>query len=70
MNELKKLLVDLGRDAKLSAEYEQDPDAVMKARGLPDEARKAMKAQDVQAVSKLSGLNDCHLTNKTIKCHD
>jgi len=70
MDELKKLLMDLGRDAKLADEYEHDPDAVMKARGLPEEARKAMKAKDVDSVRKLSGLGECHLANSTIKCHD
>lgn len=70
MESLKQLLRDLGGDAKLAAEYQADPDAVMKARGLPDEARKAMKAKDVETVRKLAGLGEVHLVNSTIKCHD
>lgn len=70
MEALKKLLKDLGGDAKLAAEYEADPDAVMKARDLPEEARKAMREKDVEAVRKLAGLGEVHLVNSTIKCHD
>lgn len=70
MDALKQLLKELGSDAKLAAEYEHDPDSVMKARGLPDDAVQAMKAKDVDTVRKLSGLAECHLSNSTIKCHD
>ena len=45
MEALRKLLKDLGSDAKLAAEYERSPDEVMKARGLPEDARAAMKAK-------------------------
>ncbi len=70
MQALRKLLKDLGSDAKLAAEYEDNPDAVMQARGLPEDARAAMKREDVEAVRKLSGLAEVHLSNSTIKCHD
>ncbi|MDZ7791793.1 MAG: hypothetical protein U5L08_15120 [Xanthomonadales bacterium] len=70
MEALRKLLKDLGSDAKLAAEYERNPDEVMKARGLPEDARAAMKGKDVEAVRKLAGLGEVHLSNSTIKCHD
>lgn len=70
MKELKRLLKDLGSDAALAAEYEKDPDGVMKRRELPEEAREAMKRNDVDAVRRLSGLREVHLTNSTIRAHD
>lgn len=70
MQELKQLLKDLGSDAELAAEYEKDAEAVMQRRGLSREARDAMKAKDVDAVRRLSGLREVHLTNSTIHAHD
>jgi len=69
MEELKQLLKDLGSDATLAAEYEKDPDAVMMHRGIDEEARKAMKEKDTDAVRRLAGLRDVHLTNSTITTH-
>lgn len=70
MDALKQLLKDLGSDAGLSAEYEKDPDGVMQKRGLSDEAREAMKHRDLDAVRRLSGLGEVHLTNSSVKSHD
>lgn len=70
MDALKRLLKDLGGDANLVEEYERDPDSVMKERSLPDEAREAMKRKDLDAVRRLSGLGEVHLTNSSIKSHD
>lgn len=70
MEELQRLLKDLGSDAELAAEYERDPEGVMKSRGLSAEAIDAMKRKDVDAVRRLSGLKDVHLTNSTIHSHD
>jgi len=70
MQALKQFLIDLGADAALAAEYERDPDAVMQARGLSDEERAALRQGDIDAVRRLSGLREVHLTNSTIKSHD
>lgn len=70
MEALKQLLKDLGSDAELAAEYEKDPDGVMKKRGIPDEARKAMISKNLDEVRRLSGLRDVHLINSTIHAHD
>ncbi|RFF27062.1 MULTISPECIES: hypothetical protein [unclassified Wenzhouxiangella] len=70
METLKQLLKDLGSDAKLAAEYEKDPDGVMEKRDLSDEAREAMKRKDLDAVRRLSGLDEVHLTNSTVNAHD
>ncbi|MEN1728527.1 MAG: hypothetical protein AAGJ52_08800 [Pseudomonadota bacterium] len=69
MSELIRLLKDLGQDAKLAAAFEQDPDSVLKHYDLSDEAIKALKAGDIDAIRKLSGLDDVHMTNSTIKSH-
>jgi hypothetical protein len=70
MEALKQLLKDLGSDAELAAEYEKDPDGVMAKRDIPDEAREAMKRKDLDAVRRLSGLREVHLSNSTIQSHD
>lgn len=70
MDTLKQFLQDLGRDAKLAAEYESDPEDVMKRRGLSGEAREAIRRKDVDSVRRLSGLSKVHMTNSTIKSHD
>jgi len=70
MDALKQLLKELGSDAKLAAEYEKDPGGVMKTRGLSDEARDAMERKDVDAVRRMTGLGEVHLSNSTVKSHD
>jgi hypothetical protein len=70
MEALKQLLKDLGSDAELAAEYEKDPDGVMKKRGIPDEAREAMIRKDLDAIRRLSGLDEVHLTNSSVHSHD
>lgn len=69
MDNLKKLLLDLGQDAALERAYENDPDAVIAKYGLDDAAAAALKAGDLDTLRKLSGLDELHLTNSTIKAY-
>lgn len=70
MSSLIDMLKDLGRDAALEGEFEKDPDTVMDRYELGGEERKALKAEDVESVKRLTGLSDVHLTNGTIKSYD
>ncbi|MDX1625339.1 MAG: hypothetical protein R3323_02390 [Wenzhouxiangellaceae bacterium] len=69
MEQLKGLLLDLGRDAELAARFEEDPDAVLDEYGIPAHATEAVKRGDVDALKALTGLADLHLTNSTIKAY-
>jgi hypothetical protein len=66
---LKQLLIDLGRDAELADDYRENPKAVMKKYELDDRAVLAMLNNDVEAVKKLSGLDEVH-SNGVIKAHE
>lgn len=67
MSVLINLLNDLGKDAELAAEFEQDPDGIGRRYGLNDEELRALTSGDVDAVRKLSGLDNLKRTNSTIK---
>ncbi len=69
MDNLTKLLVDLGGDAELEGRYRSDPDAVIAEYGLSDEAAAALKKGDLDALRKLSGLNELRMTNSTVKAY-
>ena len=69
MDNLTKLLVDLGRDAELEARYRSDRDDVIAEYGLSDEAAEALKKGDLDALRKLSGLDELRLTNSTVKAY-
>ncbi len=58
MSKLLKLMRELGRNAALAAEYERDPEGVMRHAGLSDEERKAMLEMDFEAIKRLTGLAD------------
>jgi hypothetical protein len=66
---LKQLLIDLGRDAELADDYRNDSKAVMERYQLDDRAVLAMLNNDVEAVKKLSGLDEVH-ANGIIKAHE
>lgn len=70
MASLIDLLKDLGRDAALEGKYEKDPDSVIADYELSEEERKALKDMDVEAVKRLAGLEEVHVTNGTIKAYD
>ena len=57
MSGLKKLLIDLGKDAALAEAYEQNPKQVMGRYKLGDEEMDAMLKKDVETLKRLSGLN-------------
>lgn len=58
MSKLLKLMRELGRDAALAAEYERDPEGVMRRSGLSEEERKALRDKDFEAIKRLTGLAD------------
>ena len=66
---LRQLLIDLGKDGDLDAKYKEDPKAVMKRYELEDREVLAMLNKDVEAVKKLSGLEEVH-SNGSIKAHE
>ena len=69
MENLKKLMFDLGQDAELEKRYGSERDAVIAEYKLSDEAAAALKNEDLDAIRKLSGLTDVHLINSTIKAY-
>lgn len=69
MSELVRLLTDLGQDAELAEQWEKDPDSVLKDYKLDDDVIKALKAGDVEAIKKASGMDNVHLTNVTISAY-
>jgi len=69
MSNLVRLLKDLGQDAKLAGAYEKDPDAVLSNYDLNKDEIKALKAGDLDAIRKASGLKELHMINTTIKSH-
>ena len=69
MSELIRILNDLGRDAQLAEAYSEDPDSVLAEYDLSDAEVKAMKSGDVERVKDISGLNEIHMTQSTIKSY-
>lgn len=69
MENLRKLLFDLGADAELARSFEQNPDEVLVEYSIDGAAAKAIKSADLEALRKLSGLDELHLTNTTIKAY-
>jgi hypothetical protein len=69
MSDLVRLLKDLGQDASLAETYEQDPVSVLKKYDLSKEEVKALKSGDVDKIREISGLDELHMTNSTIKSH-
>ncbi len=56
MSALKTLLKDLGSDASLEREYEQDAEAVMERYGLDAEDRETLRRRDLETLEQRSGL--------------
>lgn len=69
MSELVRLLKDLGQDAELAEAYAKDPDVVLKQYDLSDDEIKALKSGDLDKIREVSGLDDLHMTNSTVKCY-
>lgn len=71
MSKLLELMKKLGSDAALAAEYEEDPDGVMRRAKLSDEERKALSTKDYDTIKKLTGLKDGQFaTNHTVRAYD
>lgn len=71
VSNLLDLMRKLGSDAALAAEYDKDPDGVMRRAGLSDEERQAMAEKDYAAIKELTGLIDGQFaTNHVIKAYD
>ncbi|NZA26459.1 hypothetical protein H0E84_08675 [Luteimonas sp. SJ-92] len=71
MSNLLDLMRKLGSDAALAAEYEKDPEAVVRRAGLSDEERKAMLGKDYPAIKRLTGLTDGKFaTNHVVRAYD
>lgn len=58
MSRLRELLVDLGKDATIHDAYVADPKSVMAEYGLTGEEVDAMLAKDVDAIRRLSGIDE------------
>ncbi len=69
VSELVRLLKDLGQDAELADKWEGDPDSVLKDYNLDADMIKALRAGDVDAVKKASGMENLYLTNVTVKAY-
>lgn len=71
MSALLDLMRKLGSDAALAAEYEKDPEAVVKRAGLSAEEGRAMLEKDYPAIMKLTGLAAGRFaTNHIIRAYD
>lgn len=70
MNKLLGLLRDIGKDANLQREYEQDCEAVMARYGLDDEEKQALSTCDLDKIKSLTGASDVRMTKTTIESYD
>lgn len=68
MSKLLEFMRELGADAALAIEYEQDADATMRRAGLDEEERAAMLAKDFEAIKRLTGLSDGQFATNHIIC--
>jgi hypothetical protein len=69
MSRLPELLVDLGRDSNVHDAYVADAEAVMSDYDLTAEEVAAMLALDLDAVKRLSGMDNLR-TNGTVRAYD
>jgi hypothetical protein len=58
MSALSDFFTQLGQDAQLMEDYQQDPEAVMRAHGLTDEEITAVMTGDMEKLKNLSGDED------------
>lgn len=70
MSKLIDLLKDLGENADLVAEYEKDPEPVIKRYDLTDKERKALLSGDSEKLREMTGLTQLRMTNSTVKSYD
>jgi len=70
MNKLLGLLRDIGKDANVQREYEQDCEALMERYGLGDEEKEALRKCDVDRIKSLTGASDVRIIKTTIDVYD
>jgi len=71
MSGLLDLMRKLGSDAALAAEYDKDPEGVVKRAGLSEEEARAILKKDYPAIKKLTGLVDGKFaTNHIVRAYD
>lgn len=62
------LMRNLASDASLAAEYEKDPETVLRRAGLSPEAQEAMLSKDYESIKRMTGLSDGQFaTNHIVK---
>ncbi|MDT8449576.1 MAG: hypothetical protein RQ847_05315 [Wenzhouxiangellaceae bacterium] len=66
---IRDLLIDLGKDAELAAEYARNPRAVMARYGCSSDDVQAMLDKDVDKLKQASGLSELE-SNGIIKAYD
>lgn len=69
MSKLAQLLIDLGKNASLQDEYENNPEGVMNRYGLTEAEMQAMFDKDLDKIKKLSGLENLK-SNGNIRAYD
>ncbi|MDT8409218.1 MAG: hypothetical protein RQ741_06440 [Wenzhouxiangellaceae bacterium] len=69
MSKLPELLKQLGRQAETYEKYRADPRAVMEKYQCTEEEIKAMLSKDLEAVKRLSGMQEL-TSNHTIRTYD
>lgn len=69
MSRLTELLKELGKHADTYEAYLKDPHAVMDQYGCTEEEKKAMLAQDVETLKRLTGLENLK-TNSSVSAHE
>lgn len=69
MSRLSELLKELGQKADVQKAYTENPETVMKEYGLTQDEIRAMLAKDVEALKRMSGLENLK-TNGSVSAHD
>lgn len=67
MSRLTDLLKDLGADAELEQAFQRDPEGVMDRYEIDEATRTALRREDVNELSRVTGLSDISLSNGTVK---
>ncbi|MCA1779670.1 MAG: hypothetical protein LC637_09870 [Xanthomonadaceae bacterium] len=70
MENLRKLLLDLGQDAQLASEYEKAPDDVIARYKIDAEAAKALRSINLEKLRELSGLETLRTTHSSVQAYE
>jgi len=69
MSNLVDFLQQMGRDAGLADEFERDHEAVMSRFDLSDEEKQAVRDGDMEAIKRMSGLENVRRTDKSVTAY-